>query len=75
MLFQIMFLSGIFGLMFFVLIFCTCVCLGGKRLVQKLATKSWYQKLRSFHCWFWWGLFVSMLVHIALAFYLFGWPF
>lgn len=74
MLFQIMSIAGITGLIFLVLIFLSCVCMGS-RFFRHFAQNKFLLKLRPLHCWFWWGLFVSMLVHTGLAFYLFGLPF
>jgi hypothetical protein len=32
-------------------------------------------KFYSYHCYFWWGFFISVIVHTVLAFYLYRFPF
>jgi len=72
---ELVFIFGITNIIFLLLVYFSCRCMGGAKVTQKLFSKVWYQKFYSKHCYFWWGFFLSVILHTALAFYLFGIPF
>ena len=72
---QIQFIAGITNLIFFLLIAFSCRCLGMHKLTKNLFQNETYMKFYKYHCYFWYALFISILVHVTLAFYLFGIPF
>jgi hypothetical protein len=73
--FKILSLAGITNIIFLLLVFFSCRCMGGSKLTQKLFSYPYYQKFYRLHCYFWWGFYLSVIIHTVLAFYLFGWPF
>ncbi|MBT4936146.1 hypothetical protein HOL21_00715 [Candidatus Woesearchaeota archaeon] len=73
--FTILFIAGITNILFLLLVFFSCRCMGGSKITQRLFSKEWYTRFYAKHCYFWYGFFISVLTHTILAFYLFGWPF
>jgi len=69
---KILKIAGIANIIFIVLIFFSCRCLVGSKIVRQLSKYGWYQKFYSKHCLLWWLFFVSVIIHTFLAFYLFG---
>ena len=72
---KIQMLLGLLNLFFLLLISCTCRCMGFHKLTQPLMQKEWYLKIYGYHCYFWYGLFLSVLIHTIIGIYLFGLPF
>jgi hypothetical protein len=71
---QVLFIAGITNLIFLVLVALTCRCITGFKFGIKWLQKSKFKKLYDWHCYYWIGFFVSVIIHTFLAFYLFGWP-
>ncbi len=71
---KVLFLLGITNLLLLFLVFMSCRCLIGTALFNRLMRHEWYKKFFNFHCWFWRIFFVSVLLHVLLAFLLFGIP-
>lgn len=72
---QIIFLAGIANVLFLILIFFSCRCLAGPKITTWLFKYDWFKKVYKYHCYYWWGFLVSILIHTFMAFYIFGWPF
>jgi hypothetical protein len=70
--FALLKITGLTNLLFFVLIFLSCRCLGNGPLLNRLSQYAWYKNFYRFHCYYWWLLFFSVLLHTLLATYLFG---
>jgi len=49
--------------------------MGMHDFTNKLFKYKWFQKFYSYHCYYWYALFISVALHVILAFSLFGWPF
>ncbi|PIS05468.1 MAG: hypothetical protein COT81_01050 [Candidatus Buchananbacteria bacterium CG10_big_fil_rev_8_21_14_0_10_42_9] len=71
---KIVFIAGLTNIFFLILIFFSCRCLSGK-LIAPLMAKPWFRKFYQWHCWYWWGFFISVLIHSILALYVYGNPF
>ncbi len=71
---KVLYLLGISNLVFLVLVFLTCRCVMGRQLFEFLWKRPWYQKVFNYHCYLWWGFFLSVLAHTLIAFGLFGNP-
>ena len=72
---QIIFLLGLTNLLFLILVALSCRCMGIHKLTNKLFKYPLFQRFYSYHCYYWYGFFISVFLHTVLAFYLFGWPF
>jgi len=68
-------LLGIINLFFLVLIIFSCRCFLGTKIYLVLLQKRWFKKFYQYHCWYWWGLVVSVFFHTLFAFLIFGFPF
>lgn len=73
--FQVLIIAGYLNILFMILVLLTCRCIGFWRLTKGLMKYRWYQKLYSKHCYFWYGFFISVLIHTLTAFSLFGFGF
>ncbi|OGY17390.1 MAG: hypothetical protein A2784_02835 [Candidatus Chisholmbacteria bacterium RIFCSPHIGHO2_01_FULL_48_12] len=72
---QAIYLLGISNLVFLVLVLLSCRCFVGTKVYLTLLSKTWFKKFYQYHCWYWWGFIISVLLHTLLAFLLFGFPF
>ncbi len=73
---QLLFLLGISNLTFLFLVFFSCRCVMGRQMFEILWKNQWYQKYYfPAHCYYWWGFFLSVLLHTLVALSLFGNPF
>ncbi len=68
---KILYLLGLSNLLFFFLIFLSCRCVMGRQVFEWLWKNSWYQKFYAYHCYLWWGFFLSVLAHTLIALALF----
>lgn len=73
--FKLLFVFGITNLIFLLMVAFSCRCVGLFNWAQRWFSNSKYQKFYSWHCYYWYGFFISVIAHTVLAFYLFGWPF
>ena len=62
---------GVTNLVFLLLVFFSCRCVMGRAMFEWLWKNSWYQKFFSYHCYLWWGFFISVLAHTIIALTLF----
>jgi|TARA_Y100000310_G_scaffold141404_1_gene140868 hypothetical protein len=72
---QLIFIFGIINVISIILVFFSCRCLVGAKLVKRLWQYDWYKKFYKMHCYYWWLFIISVLLHTILAFYVFGIPF
>ncbi len=72
---KLVFVFGIINILGLVLVFLSCRCLVGLDFVKKMWKYSWYQKFYNKHCYYWWFFAISVLIHVILAFLIFGNPF
>ena len=68
---QIMFVSGITNIIFLILVLFSCRCIGFWRLTSKMLYNKKFQLFYKYHCWYWYGFIISVLVHTITAFYIF----
>ena len=73
--FQVLYITGITNLIFFLLIVFSCRCMGFWKITKPLLKYRWFQKVYSKHCWYWYGFFISVIIHAVTAFTLFPFPF
>lgn len=72
---KLIFSFGIINLIAGALIFFSCRCVSGNRLIGKLMKYPSYQRFFRYHCYIWWVLLASVIVHAVLAIGFFGVPF
>lgn len=68
-------IAGLTNILFLLLTFFSCRCLLGPKISQKLAQYEWFKKFYRWHCYFWWGFYLSVIIHTLLAWHLFGFGF
>ncbi len=69
--FQIMRISAITNLVFLILVLMSCRCIGFWRLTKWLMKYQGFQKFFNYHCWYWYGFMISVLIHTITGFYIF----
>lgn len=72
---KLIFSLGIINLVAAALIFFSCRCLPGSRLAGGLMKYPAYKHFYKYHCYIWWILLPSVVVHAILALSFFGVPF
>jgi hypothetical protein len=72
---KILFIAGITNILFLLLVLFSCRCIGMSKTTKKLYNYRWFQKFNKYHCWYWYGFIISVLIHTILAFMLFRIPF
>ena len=72
---QAVYLLGLSNLVFLFLVLFSCRCFVGTRLYLILLSRPWFKKFYSWHCWYWRGFVLSVLLHTLTAFWIFGIPF
>lgn len=72
---EVLIFAGYTNLLFLILVLLTCRCIGIWRLTRRLMKYRGFRKLYGFHCWFWYGFIISVLVHSLTALALFGFRF
>jgi len=72
---KILFIFGLTNILFLLLLAFSCRCIGLHKITSKFLTYEKYRKFYNLHCYYWYGFFISVIIHTSLAFYLFGWPF
>ena len=71
---RLIFILGIVNLLALMLIFFSCRCIPGSRLLSKLAKYTAYNRFFKYHCYIWWILWPSVIAHALLAIAFFGIP-
>ncbi len=69
---KLVYLLGITNIIGFLLIFFSCRCVGGIGSFSGLLSKKWFNRFYNYHCYYWWFFAISVLLHTALAFIVFG---
>lgn len=72
---RLLFITGLINLVLLTLIFLSCRLTLRSRLLNRMARTKWFKAFYAAHTYFWWVLYASLLVHIVLAFWTFGYPF
>jgi hypothetical protein len=57
------------------LVFFSCRCLPGSRIARTWMQNSKYQRFYKGHCYYWWVLWISLIVHAVFAVGFLGNPF
>ena len=71
---RLIFILGVVNIVAAILIFGSCRCLPGSRLMGKLMNYAKYKRFFGYHCYIWRVFWPSVVVHAFLALMLFGWP-
>lgn len=71
---KLTFIFGIVNVIGLALVLLSCRCLLGNSITKKLWQYGWYKKFYSKHCYYWWLFIISVLIHAALGFLVFGNP-
>ena len=66
---------GLTNLVLVALLFSTCRCLPTGRIGAGLMKRNWYKQYYKYHCYLWWVLGASVIVHAVFAVGLMGVPF
>jgi hypothetical protein len=72
---RLVFVLGIVNLVFVTSILFTCRCLPTWSVTKPIMKHKWYQRVYKFHCYLWWILIPSVIVHAIFALGLYGVPF
>jgi hypothetical protein len=67
-------ITALFNLIFGLMIISTCRCSGFHVLTRPFRNQRWFMPFYEKHCLWWTLMFISLLAHMALGVYLFGWP-
>lgn len=71
---KLIFALGILNLVALIFLFVTCRCLPMSKVGKHLMTNPLYKKLYKYHCYLWYVLGVSVIIHAALAIIFYGFP-
>jgi len=71
---KLIFYLGILNLIALVFLFITCRCLPMSRVGKNLMTNRYYKKLYKYHCYLWYILGISVIIHASLAIIFYGIP-
>ena len=69
------FILGMVNLVTVLAIVLSCRCIPGLAIVGKLMKYPAYKRFYKYHCYFWWVLWPSVVVHAIFAISLIGVPF
>jgi len=72
---RLIFILGIVNILGVMLIFFSCRCISSGALLRKMMKYPAYQRFFGYHCYIWWILWLSVIVHALLAMVFFGIPF
>lgn len=72
---RLIFILGITNLVAVTLIFLSCRCTPGLVIIGKLMKYRAYQRFYKYHCYIWWVLWTSVVVHAVFAISSVGVPF
>jgi len=71
---RLLFLFGVTNLCGIVLVLFSCRCIFSPGFISQMLRYKWYKKYYQRHCFYWWVLIVSAVLHTTLAFWIFGIP-
>ncbi|MBI4829975.1 MAG: hypothetical protein HY801_00140 [Candidatus Lindowbacteria bacterium] len=72
---RLLFITGLINLAVLTLIFLSCRSTLGSKLMNRMLKNKWFKAFYGAHIYFWWILYASLIAHVALAFWTFGYPF
>jgi len=72
---KVIYVLAIISLVSGILIFFSCRCLPGSRIASNWMKNERYKRFYKFHCYFWWILLVSVIIHGVFAIGFLGNPF
>ena len=72
---RLMFILGITNLVAVTLIFLSCRCIPELGIIGKLMKYRVYQRFYKYHCYIWWALWISVVIHAILGITYLGIPF
>ena len=72
---RVTFILGITNLVTITLIFLSCRCIPGLKIVSKLVKYPAYKRFYKYHCYIWWVFWVSVIAHATFAIASIGVPF
>lgn len=76
---RVVFALGILNVVSGLLVFLTCRCTPGARIVTRITGNlmeySFYRRVFGYHCYIWWVFWVSVMVHAVFAIGVVGVPF
>lgn len=67
---KVLIASGATNIAFLLLLLFSCRCFGASGYAARLFNREWFKRFYAWHCVVWRGLFISVLIHTAAAFYL-----
>ncbi|MFA5375660.1 MAG: hypothetical protein WC455_07915 [Dehalococcoidia bacterium] len=71
---RVIFILGILNFVLVVLLLSSCRCILGSRIGGRLMKRRFYKRLSAKHCYLWYILCPSVVVHAFFAIMFMGWP-
>ena len=71
---RLIFMLGIVNIISFLLLFGTCRCFPGTKILAHLTQNVRYKRFFRYHCYIWWIFWPSVVIHATLAILFSGWP-
>ena len=72
---KLIFALGIVNIVMGTVLFFSCQCIPGIKIKGGLMKFAAYQRFFKYHCYLWWILWPSVIIHAVIAFLYFGSPF
>ena len=71
---RVIFVLGILNFVLIVLILSSCRCVSGSRIGGRLMKQRFYKRCFAKHCYLWYVLCSSVVIHAFFAIMFMGWP-
>ena len=72
---RIIFITAMFNIVLMLMILLSCRCMNTWKLTSWLNKQAWFKAYFKWHCYVWYILLVSLVVHAVFALRFFGVPF
>jgi hypothetical protein len=72
---KLIFVLGIINVVTGTILFFSCRCIPGMKITGGLMKFATYKRFYQYHCYLWWILWPSVIIHAVIAFLYFGSPF
>ncbi|MEJ2738352.1 MAG: hypothetical protein P8105_00665 [Dehalococcoidia bacterium] len=72
---KLIFALGIVNVVTGTLLFLSCRCIPGLKISGDIMKVAAYKRFYKYHCYLWWILWPSVIIHAVIAFLYFGFPF